>query len=423
MADINARNYYVHTANAAPPARALEEHVAADVVVIGGGFTGVSAALRAAELGHKAVLIEAKTLGFGASGRNGGQLIPGLRWDSRDLVESYGPQLGAELFRLAVSARDRVWRRIVDHKIECALRPGHFHAAWKPAHYEDMCREVEHLHTAMNYSSVEMVRPGKVADIVASPRPKGGMFDHAGGHFHPLNFVFGLGHVAAEKGVQLYVNSPALSIVQTGGKVVVSTPKGQVTANYAMLGCDGEAASLLPALARTSMTVMNYNIATEPLEDAAALIPSGAAISDSRFVLSYFRLSADGRLIFGGGEKYTPTPPANIDAFIRPRIAEIFPQLADVGIAYEWGGAVPVTFNRLPHFGRDGRVFYATGYSGQGALLASLGGELMAEAMAGNASGFDAFAAIKHRRFPGGKLLSYPLYVAGMLWYALRDRV
>ncbi len=418
-------SYYRATAREFPHQPTLNDVQKADVCVVGGGFTGVAAALRAAELGYSVILLEANSIGYGASGRNGGQLIPGLRWDSRDLVAAFGAEAAYDLFQLAISARARVHDRIEKHGIACDLKNGHLHIAFKPSHYADMRREVAHLEEKMDYRSAVLVTPESLPSMLGSNCYHGGVFDRTGGHFHPLNYALGLALAARRCGVTLFEGSRVTKLAEGAEGVTVSTAKGSVQARYVLLGSDGGMDGLDPAIGRFTMPIMNYNVATVPLgaERAAALIPSDAAVSDSRFVLNYFRLSADHRLIFGGGERYTPHPPDDIAAFVRRHIVSVFPDLQDTSIAYQWGGAVNVTTNRLPQFGRKGNVFYAHGYSGHGALLATLGGELMAEAMAGTAERFDLFARLPHRPFPGGKLMRHPLYVAGMLWFALRDRL
>lgn len=420
----HAPSYYAATANASAAYPRMAGDEQADVVVIGGGFTGLSAALHAAEAGFSVVLLEGKRIGWGASGRNGGQLIPGMRWGAADLVARFGEDHAARLVRLANEATGMVKGRIARHAIACDLRPGHFHAAAKPAHLDHMRREVELLQRLLDYDSVQVIEQADLPDQVASPLYHGGMFDRAGGHFHPLNYALGLAQAALAAGVRIFEESPVTALRQ-GAPVQARTPAGRVTARYGVMACDAFMGDLEPRLGRWTMPVANYNIATAPLgaEQARALIPTGAAVSDSKFVLNYYRISADNRLIFGGGEKYTPRPPADIAGFVRPYLEKVFPQLQGTQIDHAWGGLVGVTFNRLPHFGRVEDTFFAHGYSGHGALLTTLAGSLIAEAMRGTAERFDLFAKLPGTPFPGGPLLRHPLYVAGMLWYALRDRL
>lgn len=424
----HAPSYYAATANPAPRHPALAGEVSADVVVVGGGFTGLSAALSAAEAGFSVVLVEAKRIGWGASGRNGGQMIPGMRWAATDLVAEFGEARARPLIALGLEAGERVRARIARHAIACDLRDGHFHAAWKPTHLDDCKRERDTLYRLTGYDRVQVVEPADVPRYVASEAYHGGLYDPDGGHLHPLNYALGLADAALAAGVRIFEDSPATAMDHGApalGTVRVSTAQGTVSARHGVLACDSDVGGLETAFAGAMMPIANYNVATAPLraEQAERLIPSNASIAESRFVLNYYRLTADNRLLFGGGEKYTPAPPADIAGFVRPFLEQIFPQLRGVPIDYAWGGMVGVTRNRLPQFGRIGNTFYAHGYSGHGVLLTTLAGELIAEAMRGTAERFDLMAALPRQDFPGGTLLRHPLHVAGMLWYAIRDRL
>jgi gamma-glutamylputrescine oxidase len=420
----HAPSYYAATANPFPDQPQLAGSENADVVVVGGGFTGLSAALHAAEAGYSVVLLEARRIGWGASGRSGGQMIPGLRWGALELTQRFGEDQARRLLTLANSAGDLVKRRIERHGIACDLRQGHFHAAAKPGHLDEMRRELDCLERLLGYRGAAVVGASEIGDFVASQAYHGGMFDLNGGHLHPLNYALGLAQAAFEAGVRIFEGS-AVTHIDHAGPVIARTAHGLVTARHGVLACDTEMGGIAPRQASMTMPVANYNVATAPLGEAAAraLIPSGAAVADSRFVLNYYRLSADHRLIFGGGEKYSPRPPADIAAFVRPYLEGVFPQLKGVTIDHGWGGMVGVSLNRLPQFGRIGESFYAHGWSGHGVVLTTLAGQLIAEAMQGTAERFDLFAGLPSSPFPGGPLLRHPLYVAGMLYYALRDRL
>lgn len=421
MSDPLANSYYAATANRTRVPQPLLDEVECDVVVIGGGFTGVAAALACAEKGFSVVLLEAETIGFGASGRNGGQLIPGLRWSMREIEAEFGAERAKAIFDVAWSARDRVWERVATHSIDCDLTSGHLEAACKPADLSDMAEEAAFLEMRFGYKT-EILDKASLAAHIASDGYYGGLFDPQGGHFHPLNYTLGLAAAAEAAGVRIFEHSRVKGITD-GEAVCVSTDKGTVRARHAILATDAWMDEIAPELGRFTIPIMNYNVATAPLPDADALLPSNAAVADSRFVLNYFRLSADKRLLFGGGEKYVQTPPADIGAFVRRHIAEVFPHLADVPITHAWGGAVSVSMNRLPILGRRGNVFHAFGFSGHGALVTTLAGELIAEALAGTAERFDVLASLPKRAFPGGKWLRRPLATLGLLWYALRDRL
>jgi gamma-glutamylputrescine oxidase len=408
MHDPLNNSYYQATANAWERQPAFSGDAKYDVAVIGGGFTGLSAALACAEKGLKVVLFEKETIGFGASGRNGGQLIPGLRWSMREIDEEFGRERAQALFDLAYGAVDRVKGRIAKHGIQCDLKAGHLEAAYKPAHFDAMQRDAEFLAKEFGWES-EIVHPNDMGQHINGGGYHGGIYDPNGGHFHPLNYALGLAEACRAAGVQIFENTH-------------SWP-GDANAEYFIVATDTWTDKLDSNLGCYTIPIMNYNVATAPLPDADLLFPSDAAVADSRFVLNYFRLSADKRLIFGGGEKYAQTPPADIAGFVRKHIAEVFPHLADVPIDYAWGGAVGVTMNRLPHMGRKGNVVYAHGFSGHGALITTLAGELMAEAVVGTMERFDVFANLPHRPFPGGKMFARPLATLGLLYYALRDRL
>jgi gamma-glutamylputrescine oxidase len=411
-------SYYRATANAweTQPvfgAKAAEEdyrdyEAEYDVAVIGGGFTGLSAALACAEKGLKVVLLEAKTIGFGASGRNGGQLIPGLRWSMREIDAEFGRERAQAIFDLAYGAVERVKGRIAKHNIHCDAKAGHLEAAYKSAHFETMQRDADFMAREFGWDT-EIVQRQDMGRHIDGGDYHGGIYDAQGGHFHPLNYALGLAEAAKNAGVTIFENS--------------WTWPGDANAEYFILATDTWMGEEERDLGRYTIPIMNYNVATAPFPDADQLLPSDAAIADSRFVLNYFRLSAEKRLIFGGGEKYVQRPPADIAAFVRKHMVEVFPSLANVPIDYAWGGAVGVTANRLPHMGRKGNVFYAHGFSGHGALITTLAGELMAEAVVGTMERFDVFANLPHSRFPGGKWLARPLATLGLLYYAMRDRL
>jgi gamma-glutamylputrescine oxidase len=423
--DLN-RSYYKATAHAWESQShfgAIYDFGNYDVAVIGGGFTGLSAALACAEKGLSVILLEAKTIGFGASGRNGGQLIPGLRWSMQEIDAEFGRERAQAIFDLAWSAGERVKDRIEKHHINCDLKSGHLEAAYKPAHFDDMQREAAFLSREFGWDSIQVVAPEDLGAHIHGGDYHGGVYDSQGGHFHPLNYALGLARAAMKAGLRIYENTAAQTPVDKGKHVEIRAGAGSLTAKHVIMAADSWMGDIAPELGRYTVPIMNYNIATAPLPDADALLPSDAAIADSRFVLNYFRLSADKRLIFGGGEKYVQHPPGDIAAFVRKHMVQVFPSLADVPIDYAWGGAVGVTMNRLPHMGRTGNVFYAHGFSGHGALVTTLAGELMAEAVVGTMSRFDVFADLPHSRFPGGKWLARPLATLGLLYYAMRDRL
>ncbi|MEG3153687.1 NAD(P)/FAD-dependent oxidoreductase [Sphingomonas sp. RB1R13] len=419
----NESNYYRATANGWVAQPALAGEASADLIVVGGGFTGMAAALSAAERGRRVVLVEAGQIGDGASGRNGGQLIPGLRWSAGELVAEFGIAQAKAIHAVAMMAVERVAARIERHGIACDYKSGHLEAAWRPAHLAAMAREADLLARDFGRDDLELVAPGEMERHIRTRLYHGGVYDRRGGHFHPLNYLIGLARAALAAGVVICEDSRVIELRQ-GGQVTVVTAGGSVIAPQAIVAADAWTDTLLPEARGMTVPIINYNIATAPLGVLAdTLLPSDAAVADSRFVLNYFRLSADKRMIFGGGEKYRQTPPASIADFVRPHMAGVFPELADVPIDYGWGGVVSVTMNRLPHLGRERAIWFAHGFSGHGALLTTLAGELLAEAIDGDCADYDRLAALPHRRFPGGRHFAKPLATLGLLYYALKDRL
>ena len=418
-----AGSYYAATAAPAADHPALRGEVEADLAVVGGGCTGLSAALHAAQQGLSVVVLEGGRIGWGASGRNGGQMIPGLRKGAAELVAMYGAERAKALFDLALEARDLVLGLIAEYGIDCDLRAtGHLLGAVKASDLRHLEAEAACLQGVMAYPHAEVLDAGAARAQVDTPY-HGGLLDRLGGHMHPLNYTLGLARAAVGAGAILHETSTAVSLEQTGGRVRVATAGGAVTARYAILAGDALLQGLSPRVNGRIMPVANYVVATEPLADSASLIPTDVAVSDTKFVVNYYRLTADGRLLFGGGERYTPDPPADIAGFVRPHMEAVFPQLRGRRIDHAWGGLVSVTTSRLPHIGRDGEVLFAHGYSGMGVILSTLAGKLLVEEIAGRHARFDLFAAAEPRAFPGGTALRGPLYVLGMLWYAMRDRL
>ncbi len=424
------QSYYLATAAGSLGRPRLTGETTADLCVVGGGCTGLSAALHAAERGLSVVLLEGGRIGWGASGRNGGQIIPGLRKGALELIARYGQGEARALFDLALEARGLVLDLVQRHAIACDLKlTGHLAAAAKSSDMGHYAREIEALAQAMDYPHARLVSKADMASELASPGYHGGLIDEMGGHYHPLNYTIGLARAAQTAGVAIHEGSAALRFSKTAAGVRVETAVGSVTAAKVILAGDALlGANLAPRIASHIMPVANFIVATEPLDDPAALIAHDRAVSDSRFVVNYFRLTADGRMLFGGGERYSTRPPRDIAAFAGQHMRRVFPQLAKAKIDYAWGGLVSITRTRLPHLGqlsggRDGDVYFAHGYSGLGAILSTLAGKLTAEAVVGEGDRFDRLARIAPPAFPGGTLLRSPLHTLGMLWYAMRDRL
>jgi gamma-glutamylputrescine oxidase len=418
-----AASWYAATAHPAPLRPALMGETRADVAIVGGGATGLSAALHLAECGLRVLLLEGGRIGHGASGRNGGQIIPGLRLGAADLVARFGQERSKALFHLALSARDLVVDLVARHDIACDLAlTGHLVTAVHPRDLDDFAREAEAA-GRLGYGKISVLDAPAARAAVASPS-HGALLDAGGGHFHTLNYTLGLARAAEHAGAILHETSPVIRLERRANGVTLHMPSGRVQAGQVILAGDALLGPLSARVHSRIMPVANYIVTTDVLPDGgAALIPGNQAVSDSRFVVNYFRRTPDGRLMFGGGERYSPRAPADMAAFVRPFLERSFPMLAGVGLVHAWGGLVSITRSRLPDLGRDGPILWAHGYSGQGAVLSTLGGALLAEAASGERSRFDQFAAIAPPGFPGGALLRGPLHVLGMLWYALRDQM
>ncbi len=418
----HAPSYYAATATPYAPYPEARGAYTVDVVVIGGGYTGLSAALHLRERGFSVALLEAAQIGWGASGRNGGQIIPGLRKGATDLVRMFGMEKARALFNLSLEAIKTLNDLIIRNNISCDYKTtGHFLAATKPRDLRWMEHEAACLQKDMGYNAASLLTAAETEKIVCGAHYHGGLLDLGGGHLHPLNFAIALARAAVAAGAMLFERSRVVK-VSTEGSPRVATSEAEFSCKHVIFACDAYLDRLSASLAARIMPVGNYLIATEPLHDASAILPADVAISDSKFVLDYYRLSADKRLIFSGGEKYTATLPVDVISFVKPHMLKLFPQLANVKIDYAWGGMVSVTSSRLPHIGRNGDFFFAQGYSGQGVAMATLAGKLIAEAMSGTAERFDIFARAAPPPFPGGTMLRSPLYILAMLWYALRDR-
>ena len=418
-------SYYVASANPHERHPALEGKIEADVCVVGAGFTGVSAALHLAERGYDVVLVEAARVGWGASGRNGGQLGTGLRKDAIELEPGLGRERTRILWDMAAEAMDIITDRIERHGIRCDYRRGNLLAATKERYLPELAAEAELVAAHYGYDGYRMLDRAEVREAVASEQYCGGRMDSGGGHLHPLNFVLGMASAARDAGARIFEDS-VVERVDWNTPPVVRTARGQVRSRYVLLCGNAYLGDVEPRIAAKVMPIANHVLATEPLGEARAreIIRDDCCVCATKFVVDYYRFSADHRMLFGGGETYSFEEPADIKSFVRRYMLAVFPQLADARVDYAWSGQLAVTMDRLPHFGRIGSSgFFVQGFSGSGVVLTQLAGRLMAEAVAGDAERFDVFASLPHRSFPGGKLLRKPLLVAGMLYYALRDRL
>lgn len=423
----HAPSYYAATANWQTDFETLDGAQSCDVCVVGGGYTGLSAALHLAERGLDVRLLEANRIGWGASGRNGGQVGSGQRVGQAVLEQRHGLSHAKLLWELAEDSKTLVRGLISGHRIECDYTPGILHALHRRSFLEETREEVEHLHLTYGYEDIRFIGSDEIGEHVGSPRYFGGALDMGAGHLHPLNYALGLGQAAKNAGAKLHEQSRVDGIDRQGdGTVLVRTAQGHVKARFLVLACNGYIGRLERGTAAHCMPINNFILATEPFseDEAKEIIRNNVAVDDSKFVINYFRLSADRRLLFGGGETYGYRFPEDIKAFVRRPMLEIFPQLKDAGIAFGWGGTLAITPKRMPYFARLApNMLTASGYSGHGVAMGTLGGQILAEAIAGTAGRFDVFETLKIPSFPGGDRFRHPLLVLAMSWYSLRDRL
>ena len=403
----------------------LSGDISTDVCVIGGGYTGLSAALHLRQKGYDVVLLEAERIAWGASGRNGGHVGTGQRADQTSIEKWVGEEAAKGLWQLGLDAVQKVCDLINEHNIDCELGSGNLHLAAKPSHAQELRDELAHLESQYGYQQLTYLTPEAVAERTSARGFHGGLLDDGCKHLHPLKYALGLARAASEAGVKIYEGTRGHPQAD-GQSGEVKTENGRVKARHIVIGCNAYLGSLVPRMAGNIMPINNFVIATERLP--SHLLPrinrDNLSMSDTLFVINYWKLSQDGRLIFGGGENYSSRFPRDIKAFVRPHMLNIYPELQDIDIDYGWGGAVGITLNRMPDFGRIGKhLWYAQGFSGHGVPTATMAGSLLADAIDGDTAGFDLMASVPTQRFPGGTLLRWPGLVAGMLFYSLRDKL
>ena len=407
-----------------PPHPPLEGDVRCDVAVVGGGLAGVGCALELAEAGYDVRLIEARRIGWGASGRNGGQVCtgyaPGMRW----VIDTYGPARARALFDLDRLARDILETRIARHAIACDFKTGYAIAAGHARHWQELADEARALET-LGYTEIEILDRREMAAHVVSDAYIGGTYDRGAGQLNPLAYLYGLARAAQVAGATVHEGTTVTDVIG-GAAPAVATDRGTVRADYVVLCGNAYLSGVVPAREARVMPVTSYMLATEPLAEDVwrALLPSDAAVADTEVALNYYRLSPDKRLLFGGGARYSARDPLDLSRYLTRRMRGIFPALKDVRVAHSWGGAVGVTRTRMPDIGRtDRNVFHAQGFSGQGVGLTGVAGRLIAEAVRGQAERLDVMAALDAKPFPGGRRWRTPLLVLTMAWLRLRDRL
>ena len=427
-------SYYAASANEQAAYPKLQGDIVADVCVVGGGFAGLSAAIELADRGYTVVVLEAQHIGFGASGRNGGQLIAGLACEQDVIEKSLGFDAAKQVWQMTIEALDLVRERVKRFDIQCDLVDGFLGVSVGEKKAKSLRKWYDSMAKKYQYDSdATWIEPAHLKNWITSPRYFNGYYDKRSGHLHPLNYCLGLARGAASLGVQIFQHS-AVTSMQQGETNLLKTETGSVKAKFVVLAgnifLSEVSPQLAPSLSKRIMPVGTYIIGTEPIAPSLVkrLIPSNAAVCDTCFALDYFRFSggnnaANPRMIFGGRVSYSTMTPRNLTQSMQARMAAAFPQLANIKVDYTWGGFVDISMNRAPDFGRVApNIYYLQGFSGHGVALTGMAGKLVAEAISGQATRFDVFAKIKHHDFFGGKLLRTPALVLGMAWYQLREK-
>ena len=413
-------NYYEATRRVALETSPLAGDVATDVAVIGGGITGISAALHLAERGYSVALLEAEHIGWGASGRNGGQALPGFGASESKVKALVGPARAKKLWDMSIEAVDLLHAQIQRFWIPCDPVIGYLHAAVKPRHVRELRESQEEL-AALGAPVGRILEGEELRARLASPKYLAALEDSIAGHIHPLNYTLGLAKAAQAAGARLFSQTRVMR-VEPGKKVAVHTLRGKITADFLLVSGGAYLGDLMRPIAGYIMPVGTYIIATEPRADVKDMIPGNEAVADLNFVLDYFRRSADDRMLFGGRVSYSTLPPPSLAGSMLARAQKVFPQLKDARVEYCWGGNVDITQNRAPHFGRLAEnILFTHGFSGHGVALTGLAGKVAAEAIAGQAERFDVFAAIPHARFPGGRNFRVPALLLATTYFRLRD--
>ncbi|MEX8517067.1 MAG: NAD(P)/FAD-dependent oxidoreductase [Leptothrix sp. (in: b-proteobacteria)] len=428
--ELALQSYYAATTARPQSFAPLEGDQQADVAIIGGGLAGLSAAIELAERGRSVILLEANQIGWGASGRNGGQAIHGLACDQSVIEAQLGIDDARRVWSMTIEAITLIRERCQRYAIDCEWQSGHLTVATNEHKARALLEWADHIERSYDYL-LRWIEPQDMPRWLASPRYHSGYFDSHSGHLNPLKYCLGLARAASELGVRIFEKSPVISIKQ-GRLVGLRTTSARVRARQVLLAGNVYLQGLAPELDQRIMPVGTYIVCSQRLDAGLLenLIPSHAAVSDSNFVLDYFRPTADHRLMYGGRVSYSTLTPHHLAQRMRTRMLQTFPQLKHVQVEYAWGGFVDITMNRAPDFGRlplrgagnaPTSIYYLQGFSGHGLALTGLAGKLVAEAMTGDSSRFDVFAKLQHRNFPGGRWLRTPSLVLGMLWYRLRD--
>lgn len=418
-------SYYAASANPSPNRPPLKDRIETDILVVGAGYSGLSTGLHLVEKGYKVTIIDAARVGWGASGRNGGQIVNGLNASLQTIKKRYGADTANFVAGLVQEGGDIIRERIKTYDIQCDLKNGNIFTAYTGAHMREL-EERLNLWAAYGIKNQELLDREQLRSHVNSDVYVGGVIDHSGGHMHPLNLALGEAAAFASLGGVIYEQTPALNVDTTAPKPSVTTPGGSVICNTLVLCGNAYLGHVVPTLASRVMPVSTQIIATEPLGDdlAQELMPTDVCVEDVRYILDYYRFSADKRMLFGGGLVYGGTDPSDIKAKLLPNMTKVFPQLKSAKVDYAWSGNFALSFSRVPQMGRIGsNTYFAHGYSGHGVTGSHTFGRILSEAINGDRSRFDVFEKVPWFPFPGGRMFRVPYSMAGSWWYALRDRL
>lgn len=415
-------SYYAATANWQTDYPLLRGEHRCDIAVVGAGFTGVSTALQLAEWGYDVALIEANRVGWGASGRNGGQLIDGFV-DTAKIEKRFGSVAGDVAYQMGVECRDIVLQRIEKYSINCDLKFGFLDLALYQKDVDYFRSEIERKKERNYPHKMELVAQEDMRSVIGSDIYVGGLINRGNGHLHPLNLCIGEARAAQQNGARFFERSP-VSKIHHGDNPRVETKDGVIHAKKVVLAGNAYLGKTEPEIYGAVIPAGSYIIATEPLapEVASELLPQDMAACDQRVGLDYFRLSADKRLLFGGLCNFSGWEPGDITATLRPKMLKVFPQLEDTSIDYEWGGNIAISINRIPQLGRiKNNTYYAQGYSGHGVAPTHMAGRILADVIAGDSARFDVFERVRHMKLPGGKWFANPALALGMLYFRLKE--
>ena len=414
-------SYYAASVNDKTDFAPLAGSVDADVCVIGAGFTGISTALHLAERGYNVHVVEANKVGWGASGRNGGQMIGGIAGEPA-ILKHHGPGIAKQIWDMRWAGHEIIRSRVDQYDIQCDLKSGYLDVAIKERHVRDQHDEYEYLEQNNFPHQIQILSQTETRDLIGTDAYIGALRNNGNGHLHPLNLCIGEAQAAVSQGATIYEQSKIVRL-QQGDRPTVVTDNGSVAADFVVLA--GNAYQFFNTKLRSQLFPVNsFIIATEPLseEQVHELNPEDLAVCDPNFVLEYFRLSADKRLLFGGRWNYFGNDPEVIKKNLKPRMCRIYPQLVDTRIDYAWTGTIGVTLSRVPQLGRIApNIYYSQGYSGHGVNVTHLAGQIMADAIAGTFERFDIFANIKPVTVPGSAIFSKQMVALGMVYYRLKD--